>query len=98
MYLGAPNAGNYAPPGSFINALEHTPQQLARLLRRLDADEAAYRAYFGWREADGGNLTAHFGRALAEHVFFGERGDGMGWVCQLCRAQHRWYDWQRGAE
>jgi hypothetical protein len=95
VYLGAPNAGNYAPPGSFINALAHTPAQLAELLRRMDADEAAYNAYFVWQEKGRVNLTAHFGRALEEHVFFGERGDGMGWVCRLCRAQHRWYDWPR---
>ena len=95
MYLGAPNAVTYAPPHSFVNVLEHTPKQLARLLRHLDSDQEAYNAYFDWQEEGrGGNLTAHFGRALSEHALFGERKDGMGWVCRLCVTQHKYLDFQ----
>ena len=90
MYLGAPNAGAYAPPHSFVNVLEHTPKQLARLLRHLHSNQEDYNSYFRYGE---GNLTALFRKALSEHVMFGEQKDGMGWVCQLCRTHHKYYDY-----
>ena len=94
VYLGAPNAATFAPPNSFINALEHTPRQLARLLRHLSADEEAYGAYFEWRGGEKqGDWVRHFTRAMHEHVAFGPRGDGLDWVCQLCKVHHKYYDW-----
>ena len=95
LYLGAPNAATFAPPGSFINVLEHSPRQLARLLRHLAADEEAYGAYFEWRGGGErqGDWVRHFNRAMHEHVTFGSRGDGLDWVCKLCKVQHKYYDW-----
>lgn len=94
LYLGAPNAAAFAPPGSFISVLEHSPRQLARLLRHLSADEEAYAAYFEWRGGESqGGWVRHFNKAMHEHVAFGPRGDGLDWVCKLCKVQHKYYDW-----
>ena len=38
------------PPGSYIDALEYTPEQLARYLRKLDKNDDLYRKYFVSRE------------------------------------------------
>ncbi|MBN1317287.1 MAG: hypothetical protein JXA42_17525 [Anaerolineales bacterium] len=52
VYLGAPNVDEYAPGDHcFINTADFkSPKALAEYLLWLDADEAAYRAYFDWKE------------------------------------------------
>lgn len=51
VYRGAPNAAEYAPEHSFIDAEAHGgPQGLAAYLRHLIATPAEYEAYFAWRQ------------------------------------------------
>lgn len=52
VYLGAPNIEDFAPGEScFINAADFPdPGRLAAYLKDLAADEAAYSAYFAWRQ------------------------------------------------
>ncbi|CCV05044.1 putative Alpha3-fucosyltransferase [Mesorhizobium metallidurans STM 2683] len=50
VYLGAPNVGEFAPEGSYINAADFgSPAELAAYLRHLIPTPDAYEAYFGWR-------------------------------------------------
>ena len=49
VVLGGANYSSFAPPGSYIDALKYTPEQLAKLLVKLDKDDAAYNAYFQWK-------------------------------------------------
>ena len=93
MYLGAPNAVTYAPQESFINVLEHSPAELADLLRHLDADNAAYQSYFDWRTSDDNITLPYFNGILGERSLGGYRGDGMDWVCKLCMLYHKHHDW-----
>ena len=93
IYLGAPNAAAYAPPGSFINAVEHSPDDLANLLRQLDADEDAYKSYFAWRLGDDDSISAHFNDVMSNSLM-GQHGDGFEWVCKLCKLYHMHYDWE----
>ncbi|MGB1249186.1 MAG: glycosyltransferase family 10 domain-containing protein [Candidatus Promineifilaceae bacterium] len=52
IYLGAPNIDEYAPgPHSFINVKDYTSvAELAEYLSYLCEDEAAYNAYFDWKQ------------------------------------------------
>jgi hypothetical protein len=52
VYLGAPNITDFAPgKHCFINAADFpTPKALAEYLTALANDEAAYQAYFAWKE------------------------------------------------
>ena len=49
VVLGGANYSSFAPPGSYIDALKYTPEQLAKYLLELDKDDAAYNAYFQWK-------------------------------------------------
>ncbi|EIE21814.1 hypothetical protein COCSUDRAFT_53864, partial [Coccomyxa subellipsoidea C-169] len=95
VYLGAPNAGAYAPPGSFVNALEYSPRQLARLLRHLDSDDRAYNSYFSWQLGYDDPILPHFSHVLGDNLLYGRRRDGMEWVCKLCQLFHKYYDWPK---
>lgn len=95
IYLGAPNAAAYAPPGSFINALEYSPRQLARLIRQLDSDEQAYDSYFAWQLGHEDPILPHFSHVLGDNLLYGKRRDGMEWVCKLCQLYHKFYDWPK---
>jgi hypothetical protein len=94
IYLGAPNAAAYAPPGSFVNALEYTPKQLAQLIKQLDADDEAYNAYFGWWIGGKDGLLQRFSHLLGDNLLFGPKREGLEWVCRLCQLYHKYYDWQ----
>jgi hypothetical protein len=52
VYLGAPNVEEFAPGDRcFINTADfHSPRELAEYLTHLDHDDAAYAAYFAWKE------------------------------------------------
>jgi hypothetical protein len=52
VYRGAPNVAEFTPgPHSYVDANDFAgPAELAAYLKHLAADEAAYRAYFAWRE------------------------------------------------
>ena len=98
MYLGAPNAAEYAPAGSFINALEHTPKQLALLLKRLNADSRAYAEYFEWQLGASDGILQHFGHLLGDDRLLGRRGNGLEWVCKVCQMYSKYYDWRESVE
>ncbi|RWL45876.1 MAG: alpha-1,3-fucosyltransferase [Mesorhizobium sp.] len=50
VYLGAPNAADFAPDNSFIDAASFsTPAELAAYLRHLIETPQAYAAYLAWR-------------------------------------------------
>src|SRR5205085_8744855 len=50
VYRGAPNASEFAPPGSFIDAEGYGgPAGLADYLRHLLATPDEYAAFFAWR-------------------------------------------------
>jgi hypothetical protein len=52
VYLGAPNVERFAPgERTFINTADfRNPRELAEFLLYLDHDDAAYSAYFSWKE------------------------------------------------
>ncbi|MHA1189627.1 MAG: glycosyltransferase family 10 domain-containing protein [Alphaproteobacteria bacterium] len=52
VYRGAPNIDDFAPGDhAFIDASKFAgPRELAACMSALDQDDAAYRAYFRWRE------------------------------------------------
>lgn len=60
VVLGAPQIGDFAPsPASYLDASRDEPAVLARRLRDLAADEAAYRSMLGWkRDGPGASLSA----------------------------------------
>ena len=95
VYWGAPNAASYAPPNSFINALEYSPQHLAALLQHLDTDQDAYDSYFSWKLGTNDSILPYFSHLLGDNYIFGRRGDGMDWVCKICKLYHMYYDWDK---
>jgi hypothetical protein len=51
VYLGAPNIGDYAPaPGSYLNAADWSPRELAMELQALAADPQRYGKFFAWKQ------------------------------------------------
>ena len=48
VYEGA-NYSKIAPPHSYINALEYTPQKLAQYLQILHENDTLYNEYFWWK-------------------------------------------------
>ena len=91
IYLGAPNAADFAPPHSFINALEYTPLQLATLIRELEVDEQKYKSYFEWRRGKDSINEAFV--ELAANGYCGSRNDGLKTVCRICHTYHKFFDW-----
>ena len=49
VVYGGANYSQLAPPHSYINALQYTPRQLARLMHRLASNHALYNEYFWWK-------------------------------------------------
>lgn len=47
--LGKANYSSFAPPHSFINAMEYSPKQLADFLLLLDSNDNLYAEYFRWK-------------------------------------------------
>jgi hypothetical protein len=66
VYRGAPNIDDFAPGDhAFIDASKFAgPRQLAAYLSQLDRDDAAYRAYFRWRDT---GFSAKFRKLLSNH-------------------------------
>ena len=74
VVLGGAHYSRIAPPHSYINALEHTPKELADLLHQLDADDEAYTKYFEWKST----VTVEAGvHQMARHAF-----------CDVCAKLH----------
>ena len=91
IYLGAPNAADYAPPNSFINALEYTPKDLAALITELDGDEEMYNSYFDWRRGTD-SISDEFMK-LALNGYCGSQNDGLKTICRICHFHHKHHDW-----
>ena len=91
IYLGAPNAADYAPPHSFINAIELTPKELAVLIRELESNDDLYNSYFEWRH--GTDSIADNFLKLAADGYCGSRNDGLRTVCKICHFYHKHHDW-----
>lgn len=49
VVMGGANYSSLAPPHSYIDATQWTPQELALHLNQLDADDEAYLRYFDWK-------------------------------------------------
>ena len=63
-----------APPHSYINALDYTPEELAAYLTELDRNDTLYNGYFWWKD----HYTVEAGvEQMARHGF-----------CDLCRKLH----------
>lgn len=73
VVLGGANYASIAPPHSYINALDYTPQQLAEYLMRLDANDTLYTEYFWWKP----HYQVRGLRNMNRRVF-----------CNLCAALH----------
>nr|CAG4644438.1 EOG090X0I21 [Lepidurus arcticus] len=50
VVLGGANYSAVAPPHSYINAMEFTPQDLASYLRLLSENDALYGEFFWWKD------------------------------------------------
>jgi alpha-1,3-fucosyltransferase len=49
VVYGGANYSQIAPPHSYINALDYTPEKLARYLKLLDSNDTLYNEYFWWK-------------------------------------------------
>lgn len=77
VYMGAPNVAAFAPGGrgSYLDVADFpSVAALAAEMRRLDADDAAYAAYFAWKRAP---VVPAFEELLA-------RSSDVHVVCRLC--------------
>ncbi|KZS12523.1 putative Alpha--fucosyltransferase C [Daphnia magna] len=75
VVYGGANYSRIAPPHSYINALDFTPEKLAEYLKMLDANDTLYNEFFWWK--------AHYrveagADQMARHGF-----------CDLCRKLHQ---------
>ena len=50
IVYGGANYSQLAPPHSYINALDYTPEQLAEYLKVLDNNDTLYNEYFWWKD------------------------------------------------
>ena len=50
VVLGGANYSKFAPPNSYIDALQYTPRQLADYLKLLDSNQTLYEQYFEWKK------------------------------------------------
>lgn len=74
IVYGGANYSEIAPPHSYINALDYTPEKLAEYLKMLDANDTLYNEYFWWKEY----FTVESGvYQMARHGF-----------CDLCKKLH----------
>lgn len=61
---------SFMPPLSYINALEYTPEQLAKYLKKLSDDNNLYQSYFRWK---------------SEYKVEARLDDKPEWFCDICR-------------
>lgn len=74
VVYGGANYNEIAPPHSYINALDFTPETLAYYLKLLDANDTLYNEYFWWKD----HFTVEAGvEQMARHGF-----------CDLCKKLH----------
>ena len=50
VVFGGANYSLLVPEGSYIDALQYQPSQLADLLHFLDSNDTAYREFFRWQD------------------------------------------------
>lgn len=83
VYLGAPNARQYAPvPNSFISALDFEgPAALASFLIELAADEARYKSFSAWRHDSPMKIQQSFKDAMQYDPV---RLDNQSLLCRMC--------------
>eukprot|EP01080_Neovahlkampfia_damariscottae_P012198 gene12198-5785_t len=88
VYFGAPNMHDYSPiSGKMgINALDYTPEELAKFLQELADDDEKYNQYLNWKK-----------QALQQKFLQDSRKDFLlkgkdGWMCRLCQHYHQRYD------
>ena len=75
MVYSAANYSLLAPPHSYINALDYTPQELADYLDKLNRNDTLYNEYFWWKD----HYKVEVGiEQMARHAF-----------CDLCRKLHQ---------
>jgi alpha-1,3-fucosyltransferase len=75
IVYGAANYSEIAPPHSYINAMDFTPERLARYLTILDANDTLYNEYFWWKN----HYRVESGEPqMARHGF-----------CDLCKKLHQ---------
>jgi hypothetical protein len=81
VYLGAPNVEDFAPGDHcFINVADFpNPKTLAEYLMTLGHDDAAYRAYFAWKEQPY--------RAAFQHLLALSAPDPFVKLCELIQAR-----------
>jgi hypothetical protein len=81
VYLGAPNVEDFAPGDQcYINVADFpNPKALAEYLMALGRDDAAYRAYFAWKEKP---YRAAFQKLLALSA-----PDPFAKLCELIQAR-----------
>jgi len=75
IVYGGANYSQLAPPHSYIDALEFTPEKLADYLKKLDANDTLYNEYFWWKD----HYRVEAGvEQMALHGF-----------CDLCKKLHQ---------
>lgn len=75
VVYGGANYSQIAPPHSYINALDFTPETLAEYLKMLDANDTLYNEFFWWK----GHYEVEAGvDQMSRHGF-----------CDLCEKLHR---------
>lgn len=84
-------AAEHSPggPGSYLNALERTPEELGRYMQELLKDTAAYDEYFQWRL----KTAVTDGWERRKRLAF-VRDGGMAWVCRLCEMYKHYWDFE----
>lgn len=90
IYLGAPDISEHFKPGSFIDAGAMSPEAVLEEVRRLDADDEAYRAMLmrPWLRGDAlrigltssGRRTCRGGGCMA--CWKGSRAPARGLACE----------------
>ncbi len=75
IVYGGANYSQIAPPHSYINALDFTPEKLGNYLKLLDANDTLYNEYFWWKS----HYIVDVGEEqLSRHGF-----------CDLCKKLHQ---------
>ena len=75
IVYGGADYSQIAPPHSYINALDFTPEKLAQYLKLLDSNDTLYNEYFWWK--DHYRVEAGVDQ-MARHGF-----------CDLCKKLHQ---------
>jgi alpha-1,3-fucosyltransferase len=75
VVYGGANYSQIAPPHSYINALDFTPEKLAVYLKLVDSNDTLYNEYFWWKD----HYEVEAGvEQMASHGF-----------CDLCKKLHQ---------